>query len=151
MAEFAEDEDAEHEDDPDGEPASAREARYRVRAREAEQRAETQQRVITDLQAQIEGMHRAEAERLASDRLASGEDLSAGGVTLDDLLDADGRLDPKRVDEAVAGLLEARPHWAHPLTKPAGRYSTPVSGASSTPSEPRTDSWKAAFAPPQRD
>ena len=130
-------------DDDAGEPASAREARYRTRLREAEGRVETQERVITALQEQIAARDCADAERLAGARLADGADLWAAGVQLDDLLGDDGRLSEAKVNEAVARVLNRRPHWQ------ASRYRGPLSSGASNQSEPRTSSWAGAFAPPR--
>ena len=145
----AEDAEADGDDDPDDsgdKPASAREARYRVRAREAEQRVETQGRIITELQDHLAAMYRAEAERQAVGRLADPEDLWVA-TQLDDLLGEDGRLDPKRVDQVIGELLNRRPHWGIPSPR---RYGGLLSGASNQV-EPRGSGWSAAFGPTSRD
>ena len=142
MQECAEDSGGESDEsaDPDGEPSSRREAKYRVRAREAEGQVETQRRVITELQERIERMQRADVERVAAVRLAEAGDIWVS-ASLDDMLDSDGDIDLKRVDEVIGELLNRRPHWGVPSPR---RHGGLLSGASNQP-EPWTSSWQAAF------
>ena len=64
---------------------------------------------LTAATARIEQLQRAEVERLASALSEPGDLFTLGGVTLADLLDADGNVDPEQVSTAVAGVLATRP------------------------------------------
>jgi hypothetical protein len=54
---------------------------------------------------------RQDAERLAGQTMESASDLWVAGVDLAALRGEEGELSPALVEEAVAGVLEARPHW----------------------------------------
>ena len=56
-------------------------------------------------------LQRAEAERLAADKLGAGTDLWAAGVDLQTLLDEEGNVSPDLVAQAAAQAIEAHPHW----------------------------------------
>lgn len=92
---------------PEGQPdvnAGLVEARDRYRTERDSAREE-----LTAAAARIEQLQRAEIERLA-DKLAEPADLfTLGGVTVADLRDADGNVDPELVSKAVAGVLDTRP------------------------------------------
>ncbi|WP_052466539.1 hypothetical protein [Mobilicoccus massiliensis] len=96
--------------DPDSEAATRR---RQLRAAEEQNAAVTAER--DRLAARLEHMQRAEAERIASSRLAIGKDLwDVGDVDLDDVLDDNGDVDPALVETAVAALIETRPGLATP-------------------------------------
>ncbi|GAA2621985.1 hypothetical protein SMC26_32955 [Actinomadura fulvescens] len=92
---------------------AAREAaRYRTQLREAASERDQLRGVVT-------AMQRAEVERLAMtgqkgkgwrSKLQDGTDLWAFGVQLEDLVDENGQLDPDKVHDAVADLVERKPH-----------------------------------------
>lgn len=99
--------DDELEDTPETDESTERpnrEARYRLRLREAEAERDALAGRLTRLQ-------HAEAERLAGEQLTDGADLWRDGATLTDLLDDDGDLDPGKVREAAEALVQAHPHW----------------------------------------
>lgn len=84
-------------------PRQNREARYRVERNEA--RAERDA-----LAKRVDQLLTREAERLAAKDLANPADLlTLGGVTIKDLLDDDGEVDPEKVDSVVAEILSTRP------------------------------------------
>ncbi|ORB32029.1 hypothetical protein [Mycolicibacterium parafortuitum] len=87
-------------------PRQNREARYRVERNEA--------RAERDALAQrVERLLTREAERLAAKNLANPADLlTLGGVTVQDLLDEDGDVDPEKVDAVIAEILGTRPGLA---------------------------------------
>ena len=68
------------------------------------------------LREQLHARDRADAERLAGQTMANGADLFAAGVELGALRDEDGALSPELVEQAVAGVLEQRPHWRRART-----------------------------------
>lgn len=94
-------------------------ARYRRRLRETESERDT-------MAQRLSVMQRAEAERLASSRLADGADLWHG-VDLDSLLSEDGGVDADAVKAAVEGIIGQRPHYARrpPDLKQGQRGSVP--------------------------
>lgn len=80
-------------------------ATYRQRLRAAESERD-------GLAERLEGMQRAEAERVAGESLTDAEDLWLSGTQLVDLLDDDGNVNPETVAESAAALVEAKPHLA---------------------------------------
>lgn len=92
----------------DGKKGNAEAARWRVKLRETEAERDT-------LRARVTDMHAAEVSRLATGpgALHDGADLLLTS-TLDDLLDDDGNVDAEAVTEAVAALVERKPHLARP-------------------------------------
>ncbi len=83
-----------------------REARYRVERNEARQERDA-------ALARVEQLQTRELLRLAGEHLAQPADLLAlGEVTLAELLDDDGNIDPEAVAEAAAALVESRPGLA---------------------------------------
>lgn len=80
------------------EAASRRRA---LRATEAERDA---------LRERVDLLDRAEVERIVSPSLADASDLW-GAVELDAVRGEDGAVDEAKVSEALAGLLEAKPHY----------------------------------------
>jgi len=127
------------EPDQDSTPDAVKEARkYRRRAQTAEAERDT-------LKARLETLQRGEVERLVADRLADPADVWRDGATIDSLVDGDGNIDPKRVDELTKSLLAAHAHWGITRHKPAGFQS----GAAAQ-TFPRRDSFTAAFAPKDR-
>lgn len=127
------------QDHPDATPDAVKEARkYRRRAQTAEAERDT-------LKARLETLQRGEVERLVADRLADPADVWRDGATLDALLDDDGNIDPKRVDDLTKTLLAAHAHWGITRQQPKGFQS----GAAAQ-TFPRRDSFAAAFAPKER-
>ena len=68
------------------------------------------------LREQLDARDRADAERLAGQAMAAGSDLWTAGVQLAALRDDDGALSAELVEQAVAGVLEQRPHWRRVAT-----------------------------------
>lgn len=127
-------------DDQDLEPGNANSeaARYRRRLRDTEAERDT-------LKTRLEALQRGEVERLIADRFADPADIWRDGATLDTLLDKDGHVDSKAVDNLAATLLEAHQHWAVPKKSPSGFQS----GASAAP-QPRQNAFAQAFKPHKR-
>jgi hypothetical protein len=118
------------EAEPDSTP---REQRYRQRAQTAEAERDR-------LSAVVDGMRRSEVERVASARLADPGDLFRDGATLADVLDAEGAVDPARVDALIDKVIDGHPHWR----APAAPYRGPLhSGATNTR---RVDAPSKGFA-----
>jgi hypothetical protein len=95
-------------------------ARYRVRAREAEGRAEA-------LEATVTAYHRREVERLVAERVQDVEDYwKVGGLDVGDLLGEDGTVDAEAVERSVSELLERKPHLEReePMTFDGGARTT---------------------------
>jgi hypothetical protein len=110
--------------DPAARERSREAASYRVRLREAEDQLGQRDDVIGGLRAEIDRMHRAEAERLATD-LQTPADLWMA-ASLDDMRDDDGRLDHERVKAKVADVLAAHPAWrARSVSFDGGARRTP--------------------------
>ncbi len=104
--EAAEGQDEAQEGAGDALSAARREAaNYRRRLRETEAERDQLRAALGDLQ-------RAEVERAAGERMASGSDVWDAGVRLEELVGEDGALDDEKVSAAVDGVLEDRPHWA---------------------------------------
>ncbi len=125
-------------DGPEGTPDAPqrpnREARYRVERNEA--RAERDA-----LAKRVDQLLTREAERLAAKDLANPADLlTLGGVTIKDLLDDDGEVDPEKVDSVVAEILGTRPG----LAKNAPLFD-PTQGVSGGNGRPKP-SWEALLA-----
>jgi hypothetical protein len=94
--------------------------KWRQRFRQAEVQ-------LTVEQARIAKINTRDAERHAAVGLADPTDLWRDGVTLADLLDDEGIIDPTLVEERVAQVLSAHPHWKRP---------SPVVGAPSSAVKP---------------
>jgi hypothetical protein len=97
----------------EGRPAN-REARYRREAREAQAR-------VAELTDKITRMQEAEATRLAAEILHDPGDLILFGM-LDDVLDADGMVDPAKVRAAAEELVASRPGLAKGAAVPARSF-----------------------------
>lgn len=89
-------------------------ATYRRRLRDVEAERDT-------LLTQVQGLQRAEAERVATSRadgfrpLVDAADLWRGtSVGLDALVTEEGRIDVARVRDAVAAIGAEHPHWLTP-------------------------------------
>lgn len=96
-----------------GRDANAEAARHRVAAREAQATAAAQTEKIRALQQRdvITQLETAGAFGPTSVAFHRGEDLfSIGGVSIDDLLDANGDLDSDRVAAARAAVIQERPY-----------------------------------------
>ena len=87
--------------------ALRREANWRRQLRGAEAERD-------GLREQLDERDRADAERLAGQRLADGADLWVGGIELAQLRGEDGALSGELVERAVGSVLEQRPHWRRP-------------------------------------
>ena len=98
----------EESQDDEGKKGNSEAAKWRVRFREAEAELEALKSRVADMQA-------AEVSRLATGagRLHDGQDLLLT-ATLTDLLDDEGTVDADKVAEAVAALVEKKPHLAKP-------------------------------------
>jgi hypothetical protein len=84
-------------------PKGNREAKYRTERNEARTERDA-------LAARVEALQTRELERIASKHLSAPADLlTLGGVTLDDLLDDNGDVDPEKVEEAARSVLGTRP------------------------------------------
>lgn len=94
---------AHSENAPAQDRAGNREARYRVERNEARQERDTLAQRVAQLQTR-------EAERIASRGLSEPADLfTVGGVTLAELVNDDGDVDPEKVNAVVTAILGARP------------------------------------------
>ena len=93
----------------DPKPEGNREAKFRKQLRKTEAERDA-------LAQRLTAMQRAEAQRLASDRLGDAADLWTAGTELDSLLADDGSVSPELVATAVDAVLGSHPHWAK--TKP---------------------------------
>ena len=91
------------EDAPDEKPG-AEAAKYRRRLRDTERERDT-------LSARVEAMQKREVERLVATDLATPGDLWLTDASLPEMLDESGDIDPAKVTQAVAGILESRPGW----------------------------------------
>ncbi len=125
---------------PEADPAEAtnsgpgREAaKYRVRAREAEQERDA-------LTQRVEQLQTREVERLASKHLSAPADLlTLGGVSLADLLDDNGDVDPEKVNAVATEVLGARPGL-----KPLDIAHDPSQGTGGNPGK-RAPDWGSLF------
>jgi hypothetical protein len=117
----------------DGEPRS-REQRYRqqLRATEAER---------DQLRERLDARDRADVERMIASKLIDPSDLWAAGVTLADLVDDSGELQPALVDEAVERTVKAHPHWRHSPAAPSSMVTSPHGGTA----EHEQPTWQSVF------
>jgi hypothetical protein len=125
--------------DDAGEPGSQREARYRIRLRETE----TQNAALLG---QLDAMRRAEVVRLAGEKLVDGRDLLREGQSLDEVLAADGTVDPAKVAELAAERIRDRPHYGLPGMKSPNQFQSGAVGAA----KPRPG-WQDAFTPANQE
>ncbi len=109
---------------------SSREARYRVRAKEAEARAEA-------LEATVMAYHQRDVDRLVGGRVTDPEDFwRLSDVDLGDLLDEEtGVVSEEAVTAAVDELLERKPHLAR-------EEPVDFDGGSRRPVATSTASWQ---------
>lgn len=84
---------------------NAEAARYRTQLRAVESERDA-------LVARVEAFQKADAERMAGETLANGEDLWLTGLSVDHVLDDDGRVDPDVVAAKVQEITRERPHFA---------------------------------------
>lgn len=96
--------------DPRVRAANAEAAGRRRQLREVEQERD-------QLRETVNGMHRAEVERLAADRLHDPSDLWAS-TDLDALRGEDGNVDAGTVQQAMAELIARKPYLAKPIEFP---------------------------------
>lgn len=92
----------EPDDQPDEGARPGREARYRTRARDAES-------ALAVAQARLEKFRTVDAERHAAAHLADPSDLWTLGVSLADVLGADGEVDQQLVEDAAERIATTRP------------------------------------------
>ena len=85
-----------------------------ARFRKALRAAETER---DGLRERLTGWQKAEAEKMAGATLARPSSLWAAGVQLDDVLDADGRVDPEKLTAAVTDAAD-RLGLARPVPQP---------------------------------
>lgn len=131
------DNDVSSEEPSDGEndPVAAlrrESAKYRTRARDAESERD-------QLQARVEAMQRRAATQAAQGPggLASGDDLWRDEqVQLADLVDEDGAVDRHKLAEAVTGVIQRQPHWAHRPEPPPGRPVERLKPGTADPTQP---------------
>jgi hypothetical protein len=88
-------------------------AKYRRQLRDTEAERDA-------LTAKVEAYQRAEVERLAGELAMPGDLFTLGGMTVSDLLDENGEVDPETVAAKVAELLESRPGLSANARIPAG-------------------------------
>lgn len=118
-----------------GKNPNAEAAKYRVRAREAEQTRDRLARMVKTLQTR-------EVERVASKYLAEPADLfTLTGKTVADFSGTDGELDAEAVVRAANELLGVRPGLGK--NAPAIDPSQGKGGTGKTP--PKTPSWNNLF------
>jgi hypothetical protein len=91
------------QEDDDGEPNSSREARYRIRLREAEQ-------ILID-----------------------GRDLLKDGADLDVVLDDEGLVDPVKVAALARKVVEDRPHYGRQGIKVTPGFQSGATGSAKPP------------------
>ena len=85
-------------------------AGYRVRLRAAEEQLGQRDAALGAMRAEVDRLHRVEAERLAEAAMASPSDLWLV-ADLSDLRDDAGRLDAEKVRAKVAEVVKERPAW----------------------------------------
>ncbi|BBX69412.1 hypothetical protein [Mycolicibacterium psychrotolerans] len=113
------------------ESPGSKEARYRIRAREAET-------ALAEAQSRIEAMNRRELERLAGEAgLSHPTDLlTLSANEISDYLTEDGEIDPEKVAADVEAILTERPGL-----KKARRYVDPTQGLGGKVPMPKKPSW----------
>lgn len=97
--------------DATAEAPEATEARGSNEARAYRKRAQEAEAERDSLRERLSTMQRNEIERMAGDKLVDPTDLWATGATVNDYLDADGNLDPDKLNTSIGVILEAKPHW----------------------------------------
>jgi hypothetical protein len=122
----SEDQGADEADDPAIAKVRREAASYRRKLREAEAERDA-------LRTRAEALERQEVERTVTDgvhALTEGRDLWTAGVTLDDLRNEEGALDPEKVNAARDRVLEEHPHWRRPAPDfdSGARESAPAGG-----------------------
>ncbi|MCU1698263.1 MAG: hypothetical protein JWR34_4326 [Mycobacterium sp.] len=123
-------------EEADGTP---RDQRHRQRARAAEAERD-------GLLAVVDGMRHAEVARLVASKLADPADLFRDGMTLADVLDAQGHVDPAKLDTIVDKVIGDHPHWRASVST---HYRGPLhSGATNTRSvDAPAKGFADAFSP----
>lgn len=86
---------------------------------------------------------REAAQRMAS-KLVDPTDLWRAGVTVEELRDAEGNLDPDLVAQAVARIAAEHPHWTRSVAAPA---SLVTDGATTPKTSGNESSFVDAFKP----
>lgn len=122
------------DDTEDQQATGNREARYRTRLRETEADRDR-------LAAHLATMQRAEVERLAAEHLVKPSGLWASGVTVEALLDENGRVDPAKVQQATAAAIDSL--GLHPYVAPP----SPLPGGGARPAPRSGRSFTSAFGP----
>lgn len=121
--------------------AGNKEARYRVERNEARAERDALGERLTTLQ-------RREAERLAGQHLAAGNDLWRDGLELASLVDENGDLDASKVTQAAKTVLTAHPHWAVTPSFPnPPRTGVLMSGATGSDGLVTSASWTEVLNP----
>lgn len=111
-----------------------REMRYRLERNSAREE-------LAAAQERIQGLQRAEVERLAADALAQPADLfSLSGNGVSDYLNPDGFVDAERVAADVAAVLAERPG----LRKNQPAFD-PTQGTGGAPTKVEKPSWDSLF------
>lgn len=115
-----------HDDEPQN--IGSREARYRIRAREAEQQRDA-------LAQQIEQLQARDAERIAGSFLSNPADVfTLGGVQISELVGEDGFVDTEKVTSVVNQILGTRPGLSKQSPATDRSQGHGFAAASSTPS-----------------
>ncbi|MGD1281332.1 hypothetical protein ACKUUI_05985 [Mycobacterium seoulense] len=111
-----------------------REARYRVERNQAREE-------LAAANVRIETYQTREVHRLANELAQPSDLLELGGVSLADLLDGNGEVDPEAVAQAVSSLIETRPGLAK---NPKVRAVDPSQGMGGQPGRAPVG-WEALF------
>jgi hypothetical protein len=112
---------------PDSPNAEA--AKWRHKARSAEERAAAAELAMEALNARIEASQKAIVNQSIAGKLVDAEDFWRDH-SLAELLSDTGDVDNDRIDAAVSALIEAHPHWA------AAASSLPTPSASQVSGQP---------------
>lgn len=123
------DQEGEEQDNPGREAA-----RYRRQLRDTEAERDT-------LTAQVDAMRRAEVERIAASTVQNPRALWSAGTEVDDLLTAEGTVDPDKVKNATIAAAELLG-----LARPRPGNHVPKEGSNPRPPS-SSSSWEGAFKP----
>jgi hypothetical protein len=132
------------DDAEEGEPASQREAKYRVRLRDAESERDAAVAKIETQHLELDALRSVEVLRLAGAVLIDARDLMPDGSDLSALLNADGTVSPEKVNALANRVIADRPHYGRAGIQRHNGALT--SGAQSGEVTPPT-TWKTAFEP----
>ncbi|BBX70097.1 hypothetical protein [Mycolicibacterium psychrotolerans] len=115
-----------------------REAKYRKQLRDTEAERNS-------LKERLESRDRADVERMVVTKLTDPRDLWRADVSLADMVGDDGEIDTAKVDEAVANVIAAHPHWAVQRPNPAAPSSAVGFGASQPEIDDEPPTWQSVF------